>query len=64
MIGNDGDRNLLDSVRVATSPESRELGVVVVLNEEIHSAREVTKTNQRPSGFGSGSLGILGSVED
>lgn len=64
MIGNDGDRNLLDSVRVATSPEARGLGVVVVLNEEIHSAREVTKTNQRPSGFASGSLGILGSVEE
>jgi L-asparaginase len=37
--------------------------VLVVLNEEIHSAREVTKTNQRPSGFDSRGPGLLGSVE-
>jgi L-asparaginase len=62
-IGNDGDWNLGDAVRIASSPEARGKGVLVVLNEEIHSAREVTKTNQRPGGFVSGSLGILGSVE-
>ena len=62
-IGNDGDWNLGDAVRIAGSPAARGKGVLVVLNEEIHSAREVTKTNQRPGGFASGSLGILGSVE-
>jgi L-asparaginase len=62
-IGNDGDHNLLDAVRVATSPQARGKGVLVVLNEEIQSAREVTKTNQRPDGFESRSLGLLGSVE-
>jgi L-asparaginase len=62
-IGNDGDKNLGDAVRIAISPEARGNGVLLVLNEEIHSAREVTKTNQRPGGFASGSLGILGSVE-
>ncbi len=62
-IGNDGDRNLLDAVRVASDPAARGKGVLVLLNEEIHSARDVTKTNQRPSGFSSGSLGLLGSVE-
>jgi L-asparaginase type II len=62
-IGNDGDRNLLDAVRLATSPEARGKGVLVVLNEEIHSARDVTKTNQRPDGFDSRGLGLLGSVE-
>lgn len=62
-IGNDGDWNLGDAVRIAGSPAARGKGVVVVLNEEIHSAREVTKANQRPGGFASGSLGILGSVE-
>ncbi len=62
-IGNDGDWNLADAVRIAASPEASGKGVLVVLNEEIHSAREVSKTNQRPGGFASGSLGILGSVE-
>ena len=62
-IGNDGDWNLRDAVRIAGSPAAWGKGVLVVLNEEIHSAREVTKTNQRPGGFASGSLGILGSVE-
>ncbi len=62
-IGNDGDRNLLDAVRVASDPAARGKGVLMLLNEEIHSARDVTKTNQRPSGFSSGSLGLLGSVE-
>jgi L-asparaginase type II len=62
-IGNDGDKNLLDAVRVATCTDAHRKGALVVLNEEIHSAREVTKTNQRPSGFVSGGVGLLGSVE-
>jgi L-asparaginase len=62
-IGNDGDWNLRDAVRVAASAQARGKGALVVLNEEIHSAREVTKTSQRPGGFASGGLGILGSIE-
>ncbi len=62
-IGNDGDHNLLDALRVAAAPEAWGKGVLLVLNEEIHSAREVIKTNQRPSGFTSRTQGILGSVE-
>ncbi|MCC6177089.1 MAG: asparaginase [Chloroflexi bacterium] len=62
-IGNDGDKNLLDAVRVAASLEARGKGVMVVLNEEIQSAREVTKSNQRPSGFTSRTYGVLGTVE-
>jgi L-asparaginase len=40
----DGDLNLLNGVRVAASLESRGRGVLVVLNDTIHSARDVTKT--------------------
>ena len=62
-VGNDGDRNLLDAIRVACAPEARGKGGLVVLHEEIHSAREVVKTNQRPGGFVSTGHGILGHVE-
>lgn len=62
-VGGDGDRNLLDAIRVALSPESRGKGMLVTLHEEIHSARDVLKTNQRPGGFVSPGAGILGHVE-
>lgn len=62
-IGNDGDKNLLDAIRLASDPTAAGRGTMVVLDEEIHSARDVTKTSQRPGGFSSGSLGLLGSLE-
>lgn len=63
-LGNDGDRNFLDAVKVALSPQAVCKGVLVVLHEEIHSAREVIKTNQRPGGFASPAHGILGHIEE
>ena len=63
-VGNDGDRNMLDAIRLALSPDARGKGVLVTLHEEIHSAREVIKTNQRPGGFHSLGRGILGHIED
>ena len=63
-LGNDGDRNLLDAIRVALSPEAYRKGVLVVLHEEIHSAREVLKTNQRPGGFCSPGHGMVGHIEE
>lgn len=63
-VGNDGDRNFLDAVRVALSPEAAGKGMLVVLHEEIHSARDVVKTNQRPGGFVSLAHGILGHIEN
>jgi L-asparaginase len=63
-VGNDGDRNFLDAVRVALSPDAAGKGVLVVLHEEIHSARDVVKTSQRPGGFVSLAHGILGHVEN
>src|SRR5262245_16275271 len=41
----DGPRNLLNAVRVATSPEAVGKGAMVVMNGQINAAREVTKTN-------------------
>ena len=63
-VGNDGDRNMLDAIRLVLSPDARGKGVLVTLHEEIHSAREVVKTNQRPGGFRSLGRGLLGHIED
>jgi L-asparaginase len=41
--GADGPRNLANAVRLAASPATRGLGVLVTLNDEIHAAREVRK---------------------
>ena len=43
--GADGPANLLASVVVATSAPARGRGVLVVLNDEIHAARQVRKTD-------------------
>ena len=63
-VGNDGDRNMLDAIRLVLSPDARAKGVLVTLHEEIHNAREVVKTNQRPGGFHSLGRGLLGHIED
>ena len=62
--GYDGAANLLQGFRVAADPASRGRGVLVALNNEINSAREVTKTDtQRLQTFSSRSYGVLGVVD-
>ncbi len=43
-LSTDAGLNLVNALRVAASPEARGLGALVVLNDEVHAAREVTKT--------------------
>ena len=63
-LGTDADVNLLDAIRVAAAPEAVGKGVLTVLNNEIHSARDVTKTNSyRLETFKPNELGFLGYVD-
>jgi len=64
-ISADGPINLLNAVRTAAAPEARGKGVLVVMNDEINGARDVTKSNTyRLETFRSGELGFLGYVDD
>ena len=63
-ISTDADLNLLDACRIAATPESVGMGVLTVLNNEIHCAREVYKTNTlRVETFKPNELGFLGYAD-
>ncbi len=63
-LGYEGAANLLEGVRVAADPGARNKGALVVLNDEINSARNVTKTDAlRLQTFRSREYGQLGVVD-
>jgi L-asparaginase len=63
--GADGPANLLSACRLAVSEEARGLGVLVVLNYDIHAARFVQKSHTTlPSAFQSPLVGPLGVVAE
>jgi L-asparaginase type II len=63
-LSSDGPLNLVNAVRVAACADARGRGVLVVLNDEINAARDVTKSNTyRLETFRSGELGFLGYVD-
>jgi L-asparaginase len=62
--GYEGIANLSSAIRVAASDLARGLGALVVMNQEIHSARHVTKTHtQSVDTFKSPGHGPLGRVD-
>jgi L-asparaginase len=63
-VGYEGYANLLAAVRVAAAPQARGLGAVVVLNDQVHAARFVTKMHTlSPATFQSPGWGPVGWVE-
>ncbi|RXJ78356.1 type II asparaginase [Arcobacter sp. F2176] len=59
----DGPMNLFNAVSVAVNKDTYKKGVVVVMNDEIHSAREVTKVNtSMVNAFASPNTGRIGTV--
>ncbi len=62
--GFDGTANIMDAVRAAASEETSGQGVTVVMNNEIHAARFVTKTHTgNVAAFASPFWGPLGYVD-
>jgi L-asparaginase len=69
-IGNDGDRNIVDSVNYITSriwadENGRDgVGAVAILDEQIFTARDVQKADARPGGYiaTGGHGGIIGRM--
>lgn len=64
-VSADGPANLLDGLRTGLSPQARGKGVVVVLNNAIHAAIDLTKTdNTRVHTFIPTEKGFLGTVDE
>lgn len=63
-ISTDANINLVNATRAAAAPESRGMGALLMLNDEIQAAREVTKTSTlRMQTFRSPDFGVLGHVD-
>lgn len=63
-VGYEGYANLQAAVRVAAAPQARGLGALVVLDDEIHAARYVTKVHTLSTAtFQSPGWGPVGRVE-
>ncbi|MEO8192501.1 MAG: asparaginase [Gemmatimonadales bacterium] len=64
-LGWDGPANLLESVRVAASPETRGFGAMVVISGQIFAAFDATKTNTHLlDAFESPGFGPLGVLDE
>lgn len=63
-LGLDGPRNIIDSVRVASDVETLDKGVLVVMNEDIHTARDVRKFDSGTvDAFKSPKYGPIGTID-
>ncbi len=63
-LSSDGDLNLVNALRVAADPAAAGLGVLVLLDDRIYSAREVTKGSTfRTDAFAARDTGPLGVAD-
>jgi len=63
-LGTDAGTNLVNALQVAGCTEARGMGVLVVMNNEVHPARDVVKTSTyRVQTFRSLDYGALGHVD-
>ncbi|MBP8534453.1 asparaginase [Streptomyces sp. MK37H] len=64
VIGSDAPANLYNAIHLAASGRTTCFGTVVMLNDQIHAAREVRKSDTlRLNAFSSGSSGELGVID-
>jgi len=62
-LGADGPYNMLNAVRVAAHDRAADMGTLVVFNDEIHTAKTVTKTHtSNIATFQSPGLGPIGLI--
>lgn len=63
-LSSDAGANLANAIRVAADPGARGLGALVLLNDEINAARDVTKTGTgRMQAFRTPDFGCLGQAD-
>jgi L-asparaginase len=63
-VGADGPANLQNAIRVAASAGTRGRGTLVLMNDEIFTARDVTKSNTtRMNAFTAPDAGVLGIAD-
>ena len=64
-LSSDSPKNFLQAVRVAADDEARGKGALIVTNDVINAARDVTKTmTYRLETYSSHDLGVLGYVDE
>ena len=64
-LGTDAGMNLVAAIRTAASEAARGMGVLVVLNDEVQAARDVTKTSTlRLQTFRTPDFGVLGHADE
>lgn len=61
-LGSDAILNLVNAIQVASNEKAKQQGVFVVMNQEIHTATEVTKTSSTAVQAFTSSFGPIGTI--